>query len=138
MYTNLSCSHLSVYENAMRTYDIYVDINWNGYMPGKIYLKQDDNVLSLAEGNNQGLLLGMFSASGGDVLLCWETAAGTVYSQRMYLDICKTSVSDLKLDGGDSTSGTNLVSETEDEVWGGLTFSIDMFNDAIPVELEMN
>ena len=85
IYVNLSCSHLSVYENAMRTYDMFVDINWNGHSPGKIYLKQGNLTLDLKEGKNQGLLLGMFSASGDDLKLCWETADGIVYSQKTYL-----------------------------------------------------
>lgn len=138
MYVNLACSHLSVYENAMRTYDMYVDIDWNGYTPGKIYLKQGDKTLDLKEGKNQGLLFGMFSTSGGEVKLCWETGEGTVYSQGLYLDIYKNSTSNMKLDSGESISGTNPASEVEDEMWGNLSFSMNLFNDSVPVELELS
>ena len=80
----------------------------------------------------------MFTASGGDLLLCWETAEGTVYSQKMYLDIYKNSTSNMKLDSGESISGTNPASEVEDEMWGNLSFSMDLFNDSVPVELELS
>ena len=97
MYVNLACSHLSVYENAMRTYDMYVDIDWNGFTPGKIYLKQGDKTLDLREGKNQGLLLGMFSASGSELRLCWETGEGTAIRRDCIWTSIKTALPTLSL-----------------------------------------
>ena len=137
-YTNISSSHFSIFENTMQSYDMYVDIDWNGHPAGKIYLKQGEKALELKEGLNTDLILGgTFAQSGGEVDLYWESADGYSWKQGTYINVYKTPASNISIDGGESLSGTNEKSNKEDEVWGEMTFSFDMFKDAVPVELTL-
>ena len=135
-YVNLVASHLSVIENKMQSYDMYVDINWNGCPKGKIYLKQGNTIINLKEGKNTELILGgKLSRSAGKVYLCWESTNGYSWSQELYLDVYETSASNLSIDGGEKASGTNTEENEKNEVWAGANLSFDLFSDAVPVEM---
>ena len=135
-YVNLVVSHLSVIENKMQSYDMYVDINWNGCPKGKIYLKQGNTIINLKEGKNTELILGgKLSRSAGKVYLCWESTNGYSWSQELYLDVYETSASNLSIDGGEKASGTNTEENEKNEVWAGANLSFDLFSDAVPVEM---
>ena len=137
-YTNLSASHFSIYESTFTTYDMYVDLNWNGDSKDSVYLQQGDTIVELKEGKNEGLALGgFFTRSGGDIYLCMKSADGMIWKQKIYLDVYKTEVSDIKINGGEKSTGVNQTSSEVDEIWGELEFSLDMFNDSFPAELTL-
>lgn len=139
IYENISASGMMVYQNSMTAYDLYVDINWNGATAGKVYLKQGDQTLDLKEGKNEKLILGTtLSQDGGDIYLCWQTADGSEHSQKVKITVCDSSVSNLKIDGGEKSSGKNSDSSEEDEVWGDLSFSFDLLSDSCPVEMTLS
>ncbi|MGM9552706.1 MAG: Ig domain-containing protein [Faecousia sp.] len=95
-WENVLYNSICFTELSSEAFDIYVSANWCGQPAMKIYLQQGEARLELTEGFNENVVLGSnFSATGGTIYLCLETAGKTykfspkifVYDYNLKLDI---------------------------------------------------
>jgi len=88
-YTNLLFQSHTIYvqDTHYLNETIYVDVNWNGYRPGSIYLQQAGETfkMPLSQGRNTGLNLSTSFVLKRPTFLVMETADGQIFKQQVKL-----------------------------------------------------